>query len=343
MARANILQRVSPLGLGLAISGVLIAALLVSETVLDRWSGLIQEGPLDPFARRSEGLLRDLRLAVVHCLLAGYLPAAFLYVLRSGRRTVYALQDALACTEEECHELAESIRFTRRGLLIAGLIGAAFSFVTPYLVPPVPESLWNPTTWSAEVAWHRILGPIVGWWLAWLVYAIFSVSKRLSKLASRLSSVDLFDIKPLAPFTQQGLTNALLAIGLLSLSSLFLIETGMGVVATLVGVITLFVAGAALVMPVRGVQQRIRQEKKSELGWIDAELRACRATLRESGEDRRVGSIADLAAYRGLVDRAAEWPFNTSTYLRFALYLLIPLGSWAAGALVERVVDRFLF
>ncbi len=344
MARSNtVLKRVSPLRLGLAIGGVLVAALLISETVMDRWSGLIQEGPLDPFARRPEGVLRDLRLAVVHCLLAGYLPAAFLYVLRSGRKTVFALQDALACTEEECRELAESIRFSRRGLLIAGLIGAAFSFVTPYLVPPVPESLWSPATWSAEVAWHRILGPIVGWWMVWLVYAVFSTSRRLSRLASRLSSFDLFDRAPLAPFTQQGLTNALMAIGFVSLSSLFLLETGMGNVAMPLGALTLFVAGAALVMPVRGVQQRISQEKESELTWIDAQLRDCRDVLRKSGKDRRVGAIADLAAYRGLVDRAPEWPFNTSTYLRFALYLLIPLGSWAAGALVERMVDRLFF
>ena len=172
MSGSHILvKRVSPLRLGLAISVVLIAALLISETVLDRWSGLIREGPLDPFARRSEGILRDFRLAVVHCLLVGYLPAAVLYVLRSARKTVFALQDALACTEKECGELADSIRFSGRGLLVAGLIGVAVMFLTPYLVPPVPESLWNPASWSAEVAWHRILGPIVGWWLAWLVYA----------------------------------------------------------------------------------------------------------------------------------------------------------------------------
>ena len=159
------MERVSPLKLGLAISGILITGLLVSETLLDRWAALLQEGPLDPFARRPGGVLRDRRLAVVHCLLAGYLPAAFLYVLRSGRKTVFALQDALACTKEECNEMANSIRFSRRGLFVAGMIGVAITFVTPYLVRPVPESIWNPAYWGAEVAWHRVLGPVLGWWL----------------------------------------------------------------------------------------------------------------------------------------------------------------------------------
>jgi hypothetical protein len=336
------MARVSPLRLGLAISAVLVAALLISETILDRWSGLLQEGPLQPFARRPGGILRDLRIAVVHCLLVGYLPAAFLHVLRSGRKTVLALQEALACTEAECRELADSIDFSRRGLLVAGLVGFSITFVTPFLAPPVPESLWNPATWSAEVAWHRTLGPILGWWTGWFVYAVFAVSRRLSRLAIKLSSVDLFDLGPLAPFTQQGLTNALLMVGFVSLSSLFLIESGQGIVVTLVGGVTLFVAGAALLMPMRGVQQRIRAAKENELEWLDAEIRGQKGALR-SGEDRRVGEIADLAAYRSLVVRTREWPLNPSTYFRFALYMLIPLGSWAAGAVVERIVERFFF
>lgn len=169
------------------------------------------------------------------------------------------------------------------------------------------------------------------------------MSKRLSRLAGRVSSVDLFDLAPLAPFSQQGLSNALMAVGFVSLSSLFLIESGTGIVATALGPLTLFVAGSALVMPVRGVQNRIRQEKASELEWVDVELRACRDALRESGDDRRVGSIADIAAYRSLIEQSPEWPFNTSTYVRFALYLLIPLGSWAAGAVVESAVQSFFF
>jgi hypothetical protein len=35
-------------------------------------------------------------------------------------------------------------------------------------------------------------------------------------------------------------------------------------------------------------------------------------------------------------------PFDTPTLVRFALFLLIPLGSWLGGAVVERVVDLVL-
>jgi hypothetical protein len=35
------------------------------------------------------------------------------------------------------------------------------------------------------------------------------------------------------------------------------------------------------------------------------------------------------------------WPFDISIKLRFALLLLVPLGSWLGGALVERVVEAW--
>ena len=37
-------------------------------------------------------MLRDTRIAIVHCLVIGYLPAALLYAMRSARRTVLVLQ-----------------------------------------------------------------------------------------------------------------------------------------------------------------------------------------------------------------------------------------------------------
>ena len=101
MATRTLLDRISPLSLGFGISLLLIASLFASETLLGRWDLLLVAGDFDPLARVSTGILRDLRISIVHCLLAGYLPAALLQVLRNGRRTVARLQGALDCTPEE--------------------------------------------------------------------------------------------------------------------------------------------------------------------------------------------------------------------------------------------------
>lgn len=332
----------SPLRLGLTISGVLLLALLISETALDRWPGIAQAAQGGALARQTEGILRDLRIDIIHCLLAGYLPAAFLAVIRGGKRTVFALQGALDCTQQECGALADSIRFSPGGLAAAALIGLAVAFTGPYIVPPVPLTPWNPMTWSPEVAWHRVLGPFMAVWGAMLFYAIVSVSRRMSRLAIELKSIDLFDLNPLLPFTQQGLGNALLLMGFVAISGLMILtETGFGRMALVLGTVILAVAGMALVLPLRGVHRRITQAKDAELEWVEAKLSEQREVLK-SGADRTSGDLSDLAAYRDLVRAVRDWPMNTSSYVRFAVYLLIPAVSWAAAALVERFVDALV-
>lgn len=336
-------DRISVVWLGIGISGTLITVLVVMETALGRWDVLLVEGGFDPLARVSGGILRDLRLAIVHCLLIGYLPAALLYVLQSGRRTVLVLQKALDCTREECEDLAASVRLSGRGLVIAALIGFALSFLGPYMVPPVPPTPWSPSTWSAEVAWHRILSPAVGIGVWWLGYAVVAVSLRLSRLARKLSRIDLLDLASLAPFTRQGLTNALAVIGLLSIYSLMLLETGFGRVMLLNGGATVIVATLALLAPVRGVHKRIRHSKDAELRRINGAISAQRTALEDPDGGRRIGEMADLVAYRGLIEVVPEWPFTTSTYARLILYMLIPVASWVLAGVVEEIVGRALF
>jgi hypothetical protein len=37
-----------------------------------------------------------------------------------------------------------------------------------------------------------------------------------------------------------------------------------------------------------------------------------------------------------------EWPYDAPTLARFAFLVLLAVGSWLGGALVERVVNLFL-
>lgn len=337
------IERVSPLWLGIGISASLIALLMFSETLLGRWDLLLVGGEFDPLARVSTGILRDLRIAIVHCLLVGYLPAALLQVLRTGKRTVARLQGALNCTSEECERLARSIGLNKRGLFIATLIGLVLALLPPLIVEPVPEAPWNPANWNPEVTWHRVLGPVMGVSLAWLTYAIVAVSMRMSRIAQKLSRIDLLDLSPLAPFAQQGLTNALLLVGTLSITALMMLETGFMVLLTVIGSGTLVLAVLALLAPARGVQKRVREAKQLELDWTAAEIARLRAGLSSAQPGRRSGDLADVVAYRTLIADVPEWPFTGSTYVRLTLYALIPLASWGLGVVAEEVIGRLLF
>lgn len=338
------LSEISPIKLGLAISGVLLVIFLGWETAHGRWPAFREAMRSDALYRQPGGILRDFRISIVHILLAGYLPAALLAVVQSARRTVYELQSALDCSPRECSDLASSIRLSPAGLAVAGILGLLIGFGTPYLTPPVPEHLWSPSSWSPEVAWHRILGPIAAILAMFLLYAVVSVSARMSRISAGLSTVDLLDLRALQPFTRQGLTNALLVLGWVTISGLMVVtESGFGLLGLLLGMATLFIAGAAFLLPLRGVHSRVRQAKDDELAWLNGQILEQRKTLRQGSMEGRRGSLADLLTYRDLVREVPDWPIGTSSYARFVLYLLIPVLSWAAAALVERLVNTLIF
>ncbi|MEH6588087.1 MAG: hypothetical protein V7720_16125 [Halioglobus sp.] len=342
MKNWKLIERVPALWIGIGISSSLIAVLLVTETALGRWTALLPEGDFNALTGVSTHFLRDIRLAIVLCLVIGYIPAALLHVLRNARRTVLVLQSALDCTVEECQTLAASFKLSARGLVINGLIGFALAFAAPYMVPPVQPEPWNPMEWSPEVAWHRILLPMILVWQSWLVYAVVIVSIGMSRVAKKLRHIDLLNLTPLAPFTHLGLTNALLLIGLLSIWSLMMLETGFGQIMILIGGITLVVTMLALLAPVGGVHKRIRQSKDAEINWVNREISKQLLALQTPDAGRRSGDMADHVAYLSLVERAPEWPFTTSTYTRLFLYLLIPVVFWGIGIVAEEIVQRAL-
>ena len=343
MARHPIIDRISPFWLGIGISGSLLLLMFLIAMVTGRWHGLMTGGEFDPLARVPEGMLRDTRIAIVHCLSAGYLSAALLYVMRSSRHTVMVLQQVLDCTREECGKLAKTVRLSTRNLVIIGLVAFTLALLIPYVVPPVPVTPWNPMTWSPEVAWARILGPltmVLAWWLA---YAIVSVSMRMSRIAKSLAKIDLLNLSPLEPFTQQGLTNALVQIGSLSIWSLMMIETGFGHIMLVIGGATLAGTAYALLAPVHGLHQRIRQSKEEVLGWVNAELAAEQRGFHAPRTGQESGRMADLVAYRGMIESVPEWPFTLSTYTRGALYALLPIISWGIGLVAEEFLSRFFY
>lgn len=47
-------------------------------------------------------------------------------------------------------------------------------------------------------------------------------------------------------------------------------------------------------------------------------------------------------AYYQLIESAREWPIDAANVLRFIGYLLLGLGSWLGGAVVERILDTAL-
>jgi hypothetical protein len=164
---------------------------------------------------------------------------------------------------------------------------------------------------------------------------------RLYQDLGRRTRVELGEIGSLAPFARAGLRTALLWFVGTSLASLLLVDTDAPALVASILLATTAIAVASLLAPSRGVHERLHDAKREELGWLRAEIARASAALR-SGDAQGAAQLPALLAWESRVAAAPEWPFDTSTWLRFALFLLVPLGSWLGGAVAERIVERWL-
>lgn len=288
------------------------------------------------------GWEEELHFALVLCLLIGYAPAAFTSSVRGARATLDALLPVLEMppAEFEVQRLGAG-RFEPSSLRTAGIVGAAVALLVP-LLTDLDLRAYDFRYIGPVAISHRVMLAILGWLLGRFIYALVVDSTRLDRIGRDWVRVDLLDTTPLRPFARHGLRNALLCMGLLSILALLLVDWSsrpglLGVLAFGMA-FAVALAAAGFVLPMRGVRASVHDAKRAELTTIAKEIRAARAPGGESRHPR----LADLVAYRELIESVREWPLDAPTVWRFTLYVVIPLGSWLGGALVERLLDVFL-
>ncbi len=183
----------------------------------------------------------------------------------------------------------------------------------------------------------NVLALLLGWFMGRRsVYCSWPLPQQ--------SDVDLLDLEVLYAIGRSGLRGALYIFVFLSLGSLFYLDPSLGL--GLWGALSIFALGIVLALwsllrPARRVRRLIRAVKREELSLLIPRVRQARDDAL-TGDASTQGRLTDLVTYKTQVESTQEWPFDSSTFLRFGLYLLIPVGSMIGGALVERVVDVVL-
>jgi hypothetical protein len=329
---------VSPAWVGLGIA-VALAVLLVAVTV--------------PFGRLDElqaldtpvWAARDARIPVWVLLLAAFLPTARRYLTLGAKRNFEDLRPLLSRESEAPSAPRENLRALDRGThRLAGTLGLLAAPLTALIVDRDPSIYWHAYYWRPEVVFTWSLGLVAAWNVGGFVYALLGYSRRFSRLARRLGSIDLLDLQPLAPFARQGLQSVLLLVILLSISAINAVDREFVPQIIGIGVVALGAGTLAFLLPARGVRARVRETKQAEIARINAAIRGDSSALTGSPIAPRAAAVdlADLMAYRTYVQSVHEWPFDAPTLARFALYLAIPLGSWLGGAMVERLLSAAL-
>ena len=329
---------VAPVWVGLALAGTWLCALLVFSSAT---------GLLDILRRMDMPIweVRNARLPVLFVLLAAYLPTACRYVRVGAAKFLEELRPSLdleAPALERIRSDFDRLDPARRRLtasLAVALVPTIALLIDRDPMLYFQTGYWGPATFS-----NWALGSLVMWNLGVFVYLTGVYARRFSDLAGSVNRIDLFDLAPLAPFGRLGLRSALLWLILFSLFALNGVDAGFYWLLGVLGTLGLAAASLSLALPVRGVHRRVRAEKLEEMDRIHRALRGEPGALSASPIAKWSGTatLADLVAYRSLVESVREWPLDPSTLLRFVLFLGIPVASWFGGALMERLVEAAL-
>ena len=283
----------------------------------------------------------DFRVAITQILMTGYSASAYAYLLMTARKTTLELSP-VARHLPQWQTIAD-----RAGkhpwwlLLLVGAAGYLIIGVTATnATTPEPVNPWDWRAWNYDVFWHRASTVFFVWWLACLCHVSVVESVRLSRLSGKLESLDLFELGPYQPLVRQGLTNALLIIGMVSIMSLLGVESRYWPMLVGLWAVFILLAWAGMMLPLSGIRKKIRIAKEKELEWCNRALKVARDELKSGAGEQR--SISEVITYKTMIENVRNWPFDSPTLVRFSLYLLIPIGSWLGGALVERSLDLFL-
>ncbi len=184
---------------------------------------------------------------------------------------------------------------------------------------------------------------LLGWISGRFGYFLFA--GIWDKPGPQRSDIDLLNLENIYAAGRSGLRGALVWFVILAIAGLLILPSP-GLDSGLWVVLPVFVINFGgglmfLLAPAREVRSLIRDVKREELVRMEPLLRQARDEA-FTGDVSTQGRLTDLLAYKTQVESTPEWPFDSSTLIRFGLYLLIPVGSMVGGALVERIVDMVL-
>lgn len=325
---------VSPFRGGLILCSAWTLLVLFVEFIFGRFNA-------DFLANEGDGFAIEVAMAILLGVFLFYVLAATAAHERRTRKTVEALSALKELPKQELASRVEKLgKFPLWRMLLVCGIGLAMGFGAPLAeyLRVGDYSAYMPSTWGPEVYVHRVVGPLLGMAVWILIHAIVSDSTQFWSLARRLRSVELTDLGRYAPFTEQGLTNAAIIMGFVSMFAF------LGFVdryVFLVGSVMFYGLGAALLgllLPVWALRGRIKAEKEKEASWCRARIPAAKVAL-AAGKPGAAQELAGLITCLRDIENVNTWPVAPGGITRFGLFLLIPLGSWAGGALMERVVD----
>ena len=177
----------------------------------------------------------------------------------------------------------------------------------------------------------------------WTVPSLLRNASLFSALG-RVAVPDLLRPSRHAAFGAAALRPVLLIVGLLCAYPLLLIFNRSALYgAVLIGVIgSLLSLAILIIVPLWGIRRRIAEQRAETLAVLDGRLDALTESKLVEASATELLELDALLDMRKRVVEAPSWPLDLAGIRRILLYIVLPPVTWAAAALVERVVDTAL-
>jgi len=219
-----------------------------------------------------------------------------------------------------------------RGL--ASLAGVAVGLVVAYF--GVPLSVLR--DFPAIYLWQN--GLIVLLCVLFMRGAVMTARswRKLQHIIEHAVRIDLLHVDKLSVIGRQTARQALVWFSTAAIVCLYFVggDIGITTVPMLLGCTGL---GLWIFLhPMTGIHRRIRLAKAAELDRVRDEIEV--AGRDEAHDPHAAARLPGLIAYEARIQSVREWPFDQSTLIRVATYVLIPAIPWFGEAIVSDALQR---
>ncbi len=224
--------------------------------------------------------------------------------------------------------------------LIAGFVGLLHSAIGS---GPFYDLLTLTPRYLYFDIWMTLL--IAGIWMVITqACAIFVRNLKLFAKITEHVNIDLLNIEDLTVFLKTGVRSTLAFIGTYALFPLIGLPNFKDMFLNPAIFIFIPLIMVMILIPLLPLRKKIKHAKDLELELINKAIKGDKESLRHShiSSDLKNINIIDLIAYKKIIIGIKEIPFNIPIAFRLLLYIIIPLLTWVAASLVDKIVVAIL-
>jgi hypothetical protein len=182
-------------------------------------------------------------------------------------------------------------------------------------------------------------GQIFIWVTAGLTLSIRLHVARIFYLAGKQVQLDIFEMSNLKPFGHAGLTDALLVVVAMAITTLQSLDAQFRMYNYITAfIVTIPAIAVLMVSPMYSLHRRIIDIRNEELGKIND-------LIRSASKDLVADHVNQLELYLQRRQRLLTmhtWPLDMTVVSRLLLYVIVPPLAWFGAAFVEIVLNSFL-